>query len=102
TSPHYSAGHELAARADNVVVLHTFSKAHGLASLRLGWAFAPPAVAAVLDKIRQPTNTSGAAGAAARAALSDRGHVARVRRETAAVRARFIQQAEALGLTAYP
>lgn len=102
TEPLYSPGHDLAQRADNVVVLHTFSKVHGLASLRLGWAFAPPPVVAVLDKVRQPTNTSGAARAAAQAAVTDTGHVARVRRETEAARAHFSEHVKALGLTAYP
>ncbi len=58
---------------DNVVMLRTFSKLHGLAALRLGWAYCPPAVAAVLDRVRGPFNTSAAAQAAAQAALDDEG-----------------------------
>lgn len=43
----------------NLVVLQTFSKAWGLASLRLGMCFASPALIAILDKIKPPYNLSG-------------------------------------------
>ena len=58
---------------DNVVMLRTFSKLHGLAALRLGWAYCPPAVADVLNRVRGPFNTGGAAQAAGIAALADEG-----------------------------
>ena len=44
------AGARLVAERENVVMTRTFSKIHGLAALRLGWAFAP---AHVVDVIRQ-------------------------------------------------
>jgi len=59
---------------DNVVMLRTFSKIFGLAGLRLGWAFCPPGVADVLNRVRGPFNTSAPAQAAALAALDDRDH----------------------------
>ena len=59
------------ARADNIVVTHTFSKLHGLAALRVGWAYAPAPVADAVDRIRLPFNTSIAGQAAAVAALAD-------------------------------
>lgn len=43
----------------NLVVLQTFSKAWGLASLRLGMCFASPELTAILDKIKPPYNLSG-------------------------------------------
>ncbi len=43
----------------NLVVLQTFSKAWGLASLRLGMCFASPGLIAILDKIKPPYNLSG-------------------------------------------
>jgi len=43
----------------NLVVLQTFSKAWGLANLRLGMAFAEPEIIAILDKIKYPYNLSG-------------------------------------------
>ncbi len=70
----YNAGEDLVRASDNVVMLRTFSKIFGLAGLRLGWAFCPPGVADVLNRIRTPFNTSLPAQAAALAALEDREH----------------------------
>ena len=71
TAPGFNDGLDLARDAANVVVTHTFSKLHGLASLRVGWAYAPAAVAEAIDRIRLPFNTSIAGQAAAVAALAD-------------------------------
>jgi len=72
----YAAGVELVSSCENVVMLRTFSKIHGLASLRLGWAYAPAAVVEALNRVRGPFNVNGAALAAGRAAIEDRAHVA--------------------------
>jgi histidinol-phosphate aminotransferase len=71
TDPTFGDGVDLARGSSNVVVTHTFSKIHGLAALRVGWAYAPAAVAEAVDRIRLPFNTSSAAQAAAIAALGD-------------------------------
>ncbi len=71
----YEAGIELVATSDNVVMTRTFSKIHGLAALRLGWAYCPPAVADALNRIRGPFNVSTAAIAAGIAAIEDAAHV---------------------------
>jgi histidinol-phosphate aminotransferase len=77
TASDYDDGLALAARADNVVVTHTFSKIHGLAAIRLGWMFAPQAVCDVLNRIRGPFNTSPLQQAAGAAAIRDQDHVRR-------------------------
>ena len=56
---------------DNVVMLRTFSKLHGLAGLRLGWAYCPPTVADVLNRVRGPFNVNATAQAVGIAALTD-------------------------------
>lgn len=71
----YEAGIELVATAGNVVMTRTFSKIYGLASLRIGWAYCPAAVADVLNRIRGAFNVTGGAIAAATAALADTAHV---------------------------
>src|ERR1041385_2659896 len=58
----------------NIVVLRTFSKIHGLASLRVGYGIALPGLIDVLQKTRQPFNVNGIAQAGALAALSDQAH----------------------------
>jgi len=59
----------------NVCVLRTFSKAHGLAALRVGYGLAPAGLAGILQKARQPFNVNAVAQAGALAALGDAGHV---------------------------
>lgn len=60
----------------NLVVIRTFSKAHGLAGLRVGYALSHPDVAELLNRVRQPFNVSVVGLAAAAAALDDQEHVA--------------------------
>ena len=62
---------ELLPRFDNVAVARTFSKAYGLASLRVGYMMAHPQVVSAIDKCLIPFNVNGLAQAAALAALGD-------------------------------
>ncbi|MGD0562461.1 MAG: histidinol-phosphate transaminase [Roseiarcus sp.] len=71
----YAAGIELVATSDNVVMTRTFSKIHGLANLRIGWAYAPAPIVAALNRVRAPFNVNGAALAAGVAAIADAAHV---------------------------
>ena len=68
----YEAGIELVSQFDNVVMTRTFSKIHGLAALRLGWAYCPAHVADVLNRIRGPFNVRRPALAAGVGAIADR------------------------------
>lgn len=72
----YEAGIELVTTTNNTVMTRTFSKIHGLAGARLGWAYCPAEVADVLNRIRGPFNVSAAAMAAGVAAIEDEGHEA--------------------------
>jgi histidinol-phosphate aminotransferase len=65
---------------ENVVVLRTFSKVHGLAGLRLGYGVASPSVIASLEKVRQPFNVNTLALVAGEAALSDRAFMTRAKK----------------------
>lgn len=64
----------------NVVVLRTFSKIHGLAGLRIGYAVAPAEMIEVLHKTRQPFNVNSIAHAGAVAALEDKAHLHETKR----------------------
>lgn len=61
----------------NLVILRTFSKIYALAGLRVGYAFAHPAIIRALDRVRPPFNVSTAAQRAAEASLGDPHQVAR-------------------------
>ncbi len=69
----YEDGLALADTHANVVALRTFSKIHGLAAQRIGWAYAQPAIIDAMQRIRAPFNvpTTGQAGAIAALADSD-------------------------------
>jgi histidinol-phosphate aminotransferase len=60
----------------NLVITRTFSKIYGLAGLRIGYALTSPAIADLLNRVRQPFNCNNLALAAARAALDDHRFVA--------------------------
>ncbi len=64
---------------ENIIVLRTFSKAYGLAGLRIGYAVGHPELINLLNKVRQPFNVNLMAQAAARAALDDVTHIVETR-----------------------
>ncbi len=64
---------------ENIIVLRTFSKAYGLAGLRIGYAIAHPTLINLLNKVRQPFNVNAMALAAAMAALDDVTHIVETR-----------------------
>ena len=98
----YEAGIELVATTGNTVMTRTFSKIHGLAALRLGWAYCPAAVADALNRIRGPFNVSAPAMAAGIAALEDRGHVERSVTHNDVWLPWLTAELEKLGLTVTP
>ena len=64
----------------NLITLKTFSKAYGLAGLRIGYAVAKPGFTKFMETARQPFNVNSLAQAAALAALDDRKFLSRTRR----------------------
>lgn len=77
--PDWESAIDLARSSTNLVVTRTFSKIHGLAALRVGWGYAPQAVAEAVDRVRLPFNNNIPAQEAALAALSDPDHVEKSR-----------------------
>ncbi len=67
----YAAGVELVSEFDNVIMTRTFSKIHGLAALRVGWAYGPESVIDALNRVRLPFNVNTPAMKAAVAAIED-------------------------------
>jgi histidinol-phosphate aminotransferase len=67
----YEPGIELVNASDNVIMTRTFSKAYGLAGIRIGWGYCPKQIADVLNRVRAPFNVNIAAQKAAVAALAD-------------------------------
>lgn len=75
--PDYEDADVLLERFPNLIVTRTFSKAYGLAGLRVGYGLSQPALAELLNRVRLSFNPGSVGQAAAVAALADREHVAR-------------------------
>jgi histidinol-phosphate aminotransferase len=76
-APDYPDASQWLAEFPNLVVTRTFSKAYGLAALRVGYGLSHPDVADLLNRVRQPFNVDSFAQAAALAALDDAEHLQR-------------------------
>ncbi len=98
----YRPGIDLVDAGKNTVMTRTFSKIYGLAALRVGWAYGPEAVIAVLNRIRGAFNVNAAAAAAAVAALSDRPHLEAAQRHNARWLPWLTQEVDKLGLRVVP
>ncbi len=100
----YAQGDELPDGLDylaahpNLLVSRTFSKAYGLAALRVGYAISSASIAEVLNRVRQPFNVNSLALAAACAALTDEAYLARSRALNAAGMAQLQDGCRELGL----
>ena len=102
TAVDFDAGASLVEAHDNVVMTRTFSKIHGLSSLRIGWAYVPPSMMDPLQRIRTPFNANGPAMAAAEAAVRDTDFVANVCEHNARWQRIIYERLTALGLEVLP
>ncbi|HEU4351127.1 MAG TPA: histidinol-phosphate transaminase [Burkholderiales bacterium] len=93
---------KLIKRHPNLIVTRTFSKAYGLAGLRVGYALAHASVADVMNRVRQPFNVNSVALAAAVAALDDMEFVARSYAENLQGMRQLEEGAKRLGLDYIP
>jgi histidinol-phosphate aminotransferase len=75
----YEVGIELVATSENVVMLRTFSKIHGMAAIRLGWMYAPEHVCDAVNRVRGPFNINTPAMMAGMASLADTAHIEKAR-----------------------
>jgi len=103
TQSDYDSGLKSLFKPDGrVVVTRTFSKAYGLAALRIGWAAAPNPVIEAVSRLRTPFNTNSAALNAATAALLDQDYLNQTVTKVNTTRNQFSDQLQALGLTLVP
>ncbi|PWF54582.1 histidinol-phosphate transaminase [Massilia glaciei] len=86
----------------NLLVSRTFSKAYGLAGLRVGFAIAQPALTDLMNRIRQPFNVNSMAQAAAIAALNDKAFLDKGAANNAAGYCQFVEAFEEMGLEYVP
>lgn len=90
------------AKYPNLIITRTFSKAYGLAGLRVGFAFSHPEVADLLNRIRQPFNVNSLALAAATAALNDDTYLVATKKLNDQGMAQLISGFNTMGLSYIP
>jgi histidinol-phosphate aminotransferase len=100
--PNFDDGASMVREFENVVMTRTFSKLHGLAALRVGWAYMPTEMAAAVDRIRLPFNVNIPAQLAAVAALGDTEFQERSLALVDQWRPWFVQQLGGIGLDVIP
>jgi histidinol-phosphate aminotransferase len=86
----------------NVIMTRTFSKIHGLAGMRLGWLYAPEAIANTIQAIGITYPVSNIALACALASLSDDEHLKHVKSENRRVKSAFSAALTEMGVFVYP
>lgn len=101
-APDYPDSLELRGLRERLVICRTFSKIYGLASFRVGYAVAPPAIIDYMNRVRAPFNVSALAQAAATAALDDTDHVQTARTLNIKGRQRLTESLTRMGLTVAP
>ena len=89
-------------RFPNLIVTRTFSKAYGLAGLRVGYAVSHPSIADLLNRVREPFNVNSLALVAAAAALDDVSHLERSRAVNRAGMRQLQEACRQLGLNWLP
>lgn len=98
----YPESMKLLERYNNLVILRTFSKIYGLASLRIGYGIGQAETIKYINQVREPFNTGRPAQAAAKAALRDQDFVEKCRQNNAEGIRYFQQEFDRMGLQYFP
>jgi len=93
---------ELRDARGRLAILRTFSKAYGLAALRIGYSIGTAELTSLLNRLRAPFNVGTAGQLAAIAALEDRAHLQHVVDATIRDRARLTEDLATMGLEVVP
>jgi histidinol-phosphate aminotransferase len=103
TAPDFVSASAWLSRDPRVIVTGTFSKAHALAGLRVGYALAAPGVVAVLERVRESFNVNALGLAAAEASLAAAStHIRQVRERNDGQRQALAEALRTRGLFVYP
>lgn len=98
TSPDYPKTTEWLSEFSNLIISRTFSKAYGLAGLRLGYAMSSEKISDLLNRVRQPFNVNNIAMEAAQVALGDQKFIKKVVNLNNSERERISKSFERIGL----
>ena len=87
---------------DNVIITRTFSKAYGLAGIRLGWCYSSEKVASILNKVKGPFNTQSLSQEMAIIALDDKEYLSKVIKSNRDTKSWFESELEKIKIKTRP
>lgn len=100
--PNYTRSIQWVKEGRNVLALRTFSKAYGLAGLRIGYGIAPTKITSLLERVRAPFNVNLIAQLAAIASLGDPNQVARSKEQNRRSKEYFYNELDSMGIDYTP
>ena len=98
----YDSGFSLVGQFENVIITRTFSKAYGLAGIRLGWCYSSKKVASILNKVKGPFNTQSLSQEMAIVALDDKEYLNKVIKSNHETKSWFESELEKIKIKTLP
>ena len=98
----YDLDFSLVKEYDNIIITRTFSKAYGLAAIRLGWCYSSPKIASILNRVKGPFNTNAYSQKIAINALNDQKYLNIVIKKNKEIKKWFENELIKLDLKVYP
>ena len=98
----YDKDFSLVKEFDNIILTRTFSKAYGLAGIRIGWCYSSSRVSSILNRVKGPFNTTAFSQKMAIVALQDQNHILAVIKETKKNKEWFELELSRLKIKFYP
>ena len=102
TKDDYDNGFSLVDQFENIILTRTFSKAYGLAGLRLGWCYTSQKVATILNKVKGPFNTQGLSQEMAIIALEDKEYLDQIVKNNQEVKDWFESELKKINIKTNP
>jgi len=102
TKEDYDSSFSLVDQFENVIITRTFSKAYGLAGIRLGWCYSNEKVASILNKVKGPFNTQSLSQEMAIIALDDNEYLSKVIKSNRDTKSWFESELEKIKIKTRP
>jgi len=102
TKEDYDSSFSLVDQFENVIITRTFSKAYGLAGIRLGWCYSSEKVASILNKVKGPFNTQSLSQEMAIIALDDNEYLSKVIKSNRDTKSWFESELEKIKIKTRP
>ena len=102
TKEDYDNSFSLVNQFENVIITRTFSKAYGLAGIRLGWCYSSEKVASILNKVKGPFNTQSLSQEMAIIALDDKEYLSKVIKSNRDTKSWFESELEKIKIKTRP